>query len=185
MDSRIRRAAFVALALAGSLAACLLADPPAGIPARPVQRPEIDRTAVVPAVTQVLETWPSQFYLPVDAFDPAVRIAYQAFIDYSVLHGQATSEGFLDSDPSLDASFRSFTVILEQPTDLTACHTIEIMVARSFVDTHRPDSYGGDSVVWFYAPSGSLDSCPVFDAGVDAEAGSADALAETSEGGGD
>ena len=34
------------------------------------------------------------------------------------------------------------------------CHTFEIVVALSFsdVDNHTPDSLGGDSVTWFYAP---------------------------------
>jgi hypothetical protein len=157
-----------AVVAGGAAVACVLADPPAEIPQLPPRHPVIERELVFPPVTQILETWPTEFDLVVDAFDTA-SIFFEVYYDDTsiapVLGGQ------IDSDP-LDAGMRFRALKLQAPP-LGDCHVIEILVARSF-SGYRPDSYGGDSVVWFYSPSGSLSGCGIFDAGVDAsDAGSA------------
>ena len=54
---------------------------------------------------------------------------------------------------------------LSPPVDPNACHTLEILVALGFTEDHTPASPGGDSITWFYSPTGSLADCPVYDAG--------------------
>ncbi|HEY2517297.1 MAG TPA: hypothetical protein VGI39_40770 [Polyangiaceae bacterium] len=162
----------VALVLAASavvfgIAACVLADPPAGLPPTTIQAPHIDREAVVPPVTQVLEAWPKQgFDIPLDPYDPSVAVYWQAFYDYAVMQAAPVERGVLDPNPAADSGTRRFHTDLPPPADVQDCHIIEILVAHAFVDIHTPDSYGGDSVSWIYAPNGSLDLCPVFDAGL-------------------
>ena len=164
-----RRVPALALVLAASAAlgggaACILADPPAGLPPTTIQAPHIDREGVVPPVTQVLEAWPKEFDIPLDAYDPDASVYWQAFYDYSVTQAPPVSRGVLDPSPTADGGTRSIRTELQAPADIHDCHIIEILVAHAFVDTHTPDSYGGDSVSWIYAPNGSLDLCPVFDA---------------------
>jgi len=74
--------------------------------------------------------------------------------------------GEIDPDPAGDdGGIRVLSVRLTTPADLNACHTVEILVALTFVEDHTPDSIGGDSVTWFYSPTGNLADCPVYDAG--------------------
>ena len=63
-----------------------------------------------------------------------------------------------------DAGVRTLYAHLPAPA-LEQCHTIEIVVALGFLENHTPYAIGGDSVTWFYAPTGSLADCPLFDAG--------------------
>jgi hypothetical protein len=153
------------LAATIGVAACVLADPPAQIPVPPIQRPEIERELCSPGVTQILETWPTEFDVPIQAFDTTSSIQWQAFLDYDVTQSHPIARGQLDADPAQDAGVRLLNARLPAPPMLQDCHIVEILVARSFPDIHTPDTYGGDSVTWFYSPTGSLDGCPVYDAG--------------------
>jgi hypothetical protein len=55
---------------------------------------------------------------------------------------------------------------------LDRCHVVEIVVAlrlnsvKDPKNAHTPDDPGGDSVTWFFSPSGDFAGCPVLDAGI-------------------
>jgi hypothetical protein len=144
--------------------ACILADPPAEVPVPPIQHPEIERELVVPPVTEILRTWPIEFDVPINAFDGVSSIQWEAFLDYDVSQTPENS-GTLDPDPAKEAGLRLLTARLPAPVRVDDCHTLEILVARSFVQPHVPDAYGADSVTWLYSPTGSLDGCAFYDAG--------------------
>jgi hypothetical protein len=173
---RLFRAAAIcasgALGIAASVlgAACILADPPAELPKFPARRPTILHDSVVPPTTNILRQWPARgdFLIPVEV-DPGVTFRYRAFLDYDArTHGDVLGTlGQSDPDPaSSDGGIRSIHLGLPPPTDLLSCHTLEIIVALDFVLDHTPTlPPGGDSVVWFYSPTGDLTTCPFYDAG--------------------
>jgi hypothetical protein len=172
------RAAGVALAAVASTFAthaCIIADPPTDLPTLPELRPVIIRGSVVPSVSAVLGYWPDKFIVPVELGDPRSRIYYSAFVDYN----SATGEG-LDSAPatsdfepgsaSTNGRVRTLEVPISQPS-LDSCHVVEVVVALRLTTTdprnaHTPGEPGGDSVTWFYNPSGDPSGCPVADAGL-------------------
>ncbi len=149
--------------------ACVLADPPASVPATPLVPPEIDHELVVPPVTSILMAWPveGEFDVPILVLDPSSTIEWRAFIDYDPIAGSSfVAQGEIGPGQAADdAGERLLTAHIAPPADLNACHTLEILVAFGFDENHTPDSVGGDSVTWFYSPTGSLEGCPIFEAG--------------------
>jgi hypothetical protein len=161
--------------------ACVIADPPTELPRSPERRPTIVRSSVVPSTTSVLGSWPSKFIVPVELSDPRADIQWASFVDYN----PATGEGFDQTSKSRDepaatnGNVRTLEIPITTPSS-DGCHVVEVVVALRLNTTdprnaHTPESPGGDSVSWFYSPSGDLAGCPVLDAGltpfdVDAEA---------------
>jgi hypothetical protein len=186
-----RTLAVLAATMVAPAVACVIADPPAQLPVPPQTPPWIESANVTPPVS-VLESWPLEFVVPVYSDDPSATIAWQAFLDYDP--ASPTSffpNGTLDPSSSDDAGVRILETRLSAPADLNDCHTIEIIVAAKFTEPHVPAPPGGDSITWFYSPTGSLADCPIYDAGPpDASedatdsAASAEAEAATSEGDG-
>ena len=168
MNARRARSTIALLVAAlFSAGACVLVEPPGAIPAPLIVRPEILRDEVSPPTSAILEDWPLEFDIPIDVPDPSSPLLWHAFLDYDPpLRTELYDFGELDPDPSSDdGGVRTLPARLAHPT-LDACHTIEIVVGLAFSeDNHTPDPPGGDSVSWFYTPTGSLDGCPLFDAG--------------------
>jgi hypothetical protein len=163
-----RAIGIVATTLVVPVVACVLADPPASVPPTPLAPPEIDHELVVPPVTSILAAWPGEFDVPILVLDPSVTVEWEAFVDYdplgntNVLPYVPPGEVGPGQDVD-DAGERMLIANIPPPADLTACHTLEIIVALGFAEPHTPNSVGGDSVTWFYSPTGSPDGCPIFD----------------------
>jgi hypothetical protein len=166
------------LSLARALAGCIIADTPEDLPKLPVFRPTILHGSVVPPDNQVLRSFPDKFVVPVELVDPTVTFQWRAFIDYDPVTGEGIwDKGTSSFDPaSADGGVRTLEISLMAPADSSRCHVIEILVALGFRgefegrQAHTPDAVGGDSVSWFFAPSGDLQRCPTFDAGPDTDA---------------
>jgi hypothetical protein len=182
---RARRAPWITgavsgLAAAGAvvLGACVLVEPPAELPPLVKHRPLILHQLVSPPTTQILEDWPRfglKLDIPVEMLDPGASFDYQAFVDYDPISDRVSSLvkfGTIEPDPASEVNgARSLQVtLLTQNVDTTGCHVIEVIVANQFTENHTPDVYGSDSVTWFYAPTGSLNDCPTYDAGVTRDA---------------
>jgi hypothetical protein len=182
---RTRRLSLVgpSLAIAGACTvACVIADPPTDLPRTAERRPTIVRSSVVPSTASVLGTWPSKFIVAVELSDPRADIQWASFVDYN----PATGEGFDQTNKShnepdtTNGNIRTIEIPITTPSS-DACHVVEVVVALHLNTTdprnaHTPEDPGGDSVTWFYSPSGDLAGCPVLDAGLsprdlDAEAG--------------
>jgi hypothetical protein len=161
--------------------ACVIADPPTELPREPTRRPTILRSSVVPSTTAVLASWPSLFIVPVEISNPLSTIEWATFIDYN----PATGDGFKQAGDSTyesrttNGNIRTLELPIAMPTS-DSCHLVEVIVGLDLITTdgrnaHTPQAPGGDSVSWFYSPSGDLAGCPVLDAGLsrvpDAEAG--------------
>ena len=169
-----RTAAIVAacaatLALGSAIAACIIADPPPDLPKAPRHHPNILHGAVVPPSTKVIATFPSKFIVPVEVIDPNTPFVFNVFVDYDPLGSRESFVlgGSLTPDPStMDGGVSLVDFSIDAP-DPSSCHVIEFIVALGFNDKslHTPDQYGGDSVVWFYNPSGDPGACPQYDAG--------------------
>jgi hypothetical protein len=166
----LRRAGGISLALGGAAlaavlgAACVLIEPPGELPPLVPQRPVILHELVVPSAAQILESWPIDgFTVPVQTAG-STSIVWQAFYNNNTHTVGAAPASIKVTDPSGLVTLPG--IQLTRPTDPTACVTIEIMVANNFLQDHVPDAVGSDDVTWFYAPGGSLDRCPVFDAGL-------------------
>jgi hypothetical protein len=154
MGSRVTRgrAVFfgVAALAAGSVGACVLADPPAALPVTPIEPPEILRDSVTPPLAfPLLYELPPQFTIPVSVDPRETEITYTLVLDQGVPqpHNLSAEEG-------------GVIVVVDEPPELVAeeCHTFEVRVSY-------PAAAGSDSVVWFYSPTQSFANCPVYDAG--------------------
>jgi hypothetical protein len=166
MRRTTRRAiAFVAAILVVPAVACVIADPPAQIPVPPLTQPWILSANVTPATNSILETWPRAFVVPVYVDDPGATIEWRAFPDYDPFGTISFTQGNVGPASADDAGIRNIEARLSPPVDPNACHTLEILVALGFTEDHTPASPGGDSITWFYSPTGSLADCPVYDAG--------------------
>jgi hypothetical protein len=172
---RIQRAAAIValalatLALASAIAACIIADPPPDLPKAPPHHPNIVHSAVVPPATKVIATFPSKFIVPVEVLDPNTPFVFHVFVDYDPLGSRDSfvQTGDKNPDPStLDGGVSIIDFSIDAP-DPSSCHVIEIIVALGFnnASPHTPNQYGGDSLVWFYNPSGDPGACPQYDAG--------------------
>ncbi len=130
-----------------------------------------------PPTNRLLLRFPDKFIIPVELVNPSATFQWRAYIDYDPLIGDPPVDvGTSSFDPaSSDGGIRTIEVAITPPADLGSCHVVEFLVANSFLGAiegrpaHTPDSIGGDSVIWFYAPGGDTRSCPTFsqDAGAD------------------
>ena len=180
----------IAAAISCGALACVIADPPTELPRPAERRPTIVRASVVPSTTAVLGSWPSLFILPVELSDPRSDLLWATFIDYN----PATGEGFIQTDKSVyeadstNGNIRMLEIPIPVPS-ADRCHVVEVIVAlrlntRDPRNAHTPEEPGGDSVSWFYSPSGDLAGCPVLDAGLQPLQPDSDAEAGVEAGGG-
>jgi hypothetical protein len=170
-----RRSVVLAILAFGPLcavSACLLADPGGDLPRIPPRRPFIVQSRVVPTTSLVLGTFPSKLVVPVELADPQVPLQYSVFFDYNPatglgLQGPVTTSNFELNN--LQSGLRILEIPLTPPPDLDRCHTLEVVVALQLGPAgnaaHTPREPGGDSVSWFYSPTGDLAGCPALDAG--------------------
>jgi hypothetical protein len=182
---RAERAAVVAAAILTLVfAACIIADPPTDLPRPATRKPSIFQAGAQPSNAKVLGFWPDGFIVEVDA-DPVMSLEWRLFIDYD----PSTGRGFVGRNTvpgtpgSPDAAVRSFKM---QPNDLTApdptrCHVIEGLVAYHYFDPppiqneHAFERNLGDTIVWFYSPTGDLSGCPVIHSALDGSFSDAEA----------
>lgn len=147
-------------------ASCILADPPPELPKPPKHHPIIVKGSVVPPYTNVLPELPPTFVVPVELIDPDTTFAWNAFVDFDPTTNPQPVDGkILTPNP---ADVDGGVTLVEFPIgalDTSICHKIQMVVALSFAPTsqHTPDSYGDDSIVWFYSPPG----CAAWDGGGD------------------
>jgi hypothetical protein len=143
-------------------AACVLADPPATLPEVPEGPPDIQTTSVLPSTSQVqLTIWPRDFIIPVLLIEPA-ELEWRAAFNYSPLSASAAQiYSGVASGSDVDGIVTVSVPTLPAPLG-PGCSTVTIVVAYGFVsETLTPDSRGGSSVSWLYAPNGE---CPAYDA---------------------
>ncbi len=200
MNVRRRHAAAAAVATicASLAAACIIADPSTDFPLPPDRRPTIIRDHAVPPTSRVLGDLPPNFTFLIDVeADPTKTVYWHLFVDYDDFHQNGPPAGLVGrdkSDPQIgaDAGVRQIALQPDIPfaPDPGRCHVIEALVALSFqfdvgAQAHAFKPPGGDSIVWFYSPTGDLSGCPVFDAGIDGGSGPDSAGApKVTEGGG-
>ncbi len=156
--------------------ACIVA-PPLDLPVVS-HRPIILHDAVQPSADSFLTEWPDPnigFVAPVQFFDPDPVYTWAVFVDYDGTQQSPTLLFYPPASPpsALDGGvmllpFKLDPASTSPPIDLTQCHRIELRVAHDFLpnaqglrDYHTFDPVGGDSVTWFYVPSG----CSGYDAG--------------------
>lgn len=172
---------------AGAVASgCFTTLPPAVASTAP-PRPIILQDGVFPPADELLSTWPPDgvFQVPVLLQDPSETFLYDVFVDFSSQANDPNplpAYGPVAETPSgtEDGGVAVAYFALGPPSvSPTTCHTIYFLVVHGFavqdggppgsipqVLYHVPDSVGGDSVTWIYAPGGSLDGCPFYDAGI-------------------
>jgi hypothetical protein len=179
----------VVLVVLGAITSCIIAEPPSDLPRLPIARPTIVRGSVVPAPSNVIGRFPDKFIVPVELFDPTATFFWAAWVDFN----PATGEGLQFFEKSEFAQVnttgrvRTLEITLPSPTE-DRCHVIEIVVGLSFegqsgTGAHAPLDPGGDSVAWFYNPSGDLEGCPMLDAGIEASAPATDGGGDGGDGG--
>lgn len=176
--------ALVALLATSAASSCVIADPTIDLPSLPQRRPLIVRDQVVPSSSAVLGYFPSEFSLAVEidrSDDPLAQIEARLFFDYDALSQDRASAAFVGKRivtiGKTSAGVRAVTLgteFLPSSPNANECHVIEAIVAFSFAGNppdgllaHTPGPGGGDSVVWFYSPSGDLSGCPHVDGGLD------------------
>ncbi len=178
-----RIVASVVTSLATSVvASCVIADPPGDLPQLPETRPTILRGSVVPSSSAVLGRWPAKFTVPVELVDPRVTFLYSAFVDFNPINGAgidgAPNRSEFEPGTS-EGRVRTLEIPITTPS-LDRCHVVEVVVALRFIantdgkSAHTPDEPGGDSVTWFFSPTGDLSGCPVLDAGIEEPVGDAE-----------
>ncbi len=162
------RLPFVILPVSIAIGACVLAEPVGDLPRAAVTRPTIVRASTVPPAGTILSSFPSVFIVPIELDDPTVDLQYAAFIDFSPTNEQSVL--LLETSTFEAANLKGKTRILEipvpPPAQLGECHPIEIVIGlelsgTSAVLAHTPRNGQGDSVQWYYNPSGDLAGCPV------------------------
>jgi hypothetical protein len=173
-------ATLTAVAIAGSLEACITTPPP-DLPDASA-RPTILHDSVTPPVDETLTEWPpgGEFYVPVQLNDPNEEFCWVVFVDYNP-YGLNTT-GLLSpgkqcevaSPSQFDAGVVGIPVIVSG-VDTTVCHQVQFLVAENFeIDNHTPVTPpGGDDVFWNYDPGGA--PCPLYDAGASADGAFPDA----------
>ena len=169
-ESRAARLACV-LGICASIVtfSCIIADPPADLPKYPPIRPTIVKGSVLPPTDKVVQPPLPTFVVPVELVDQNATFAWNAFVDFDPVTNPLPVAGdVVGPDPAtIDGGVRAVSFSIADVPSSTRCHTIEFLVARSFnsASPHTPNAPGGDSVSWFYNPSGSIDGCPTYDAG--------------------
>jgi hypothetical protein len=140
----------------------------------------------------IIDNWPSDgiFIVPVQVDPPPNdQFQYDWFEDYNYVSALTPygSVGAISVTGGADGGvvLVDFQPSPQPPNDDLPCHEIEFLVAHQFNMApgptsdlnrrlHTPDSLGGDSVTWLYAPGG-LASCTSYDAGLDGAFPPADA----------
>jgi hypothetical protein len=168
---RVVAAAVGGAAVVASLVgvACVLVDPPPDLPAETQLHPIVIKSSVFPPTTQVLAELPaSGFQVPIQVFESDTAFEYEVFVDFDplaptpqtpVIAATASPPFALDGGVNIvDFDLTAYSATL----DPSACHQIDFVVALGFDpgSLHTPDSRGGDSVAWFYDPSGGFAGCP-------------------------
>jgi hypothetical protein len=156
--------ACAATAIAG-FAACLTAPPP-DIGTSKNERPEIVHDAVTPP-GGLLAAWPADgFIVPVLLSDPTVGCTWRVFDQDLEVSPQL---GYVLGGPCLTSLVDGGTILqdfrISEQYMNGHCHVFTFIVAHGFSTNALsvPDSIGGDSVSWEYAPPGAL--CNFYDAG--------------------
>lgn len=172
------------LLVAAVIGACVIAEPPVDLPAAPVIRPTIVRSAAVPPPTGVITRWPGTFYVPVQLSDARMTFYAAYFVDYNPITGEGYQDTIASSpSPGDTRPVRTLPISITEPAR-DGCHTVEVVVARELLPTisgdgrfaHTPSSPNdGDSITWFYSPNGDPSGCPVVDAGLLPDAAALDA----------
>jgi hypothetical protein len=148
---------------------CILADPPADLPKYPPIRPTVVKGSVLPPTDKIVLPPLPTFVVPVELVDQNATFAWSVFVDFDPVTNPLPVAGdIVEPDPAtIDGGVRAVSFSITDVPSSTRCHTIEFLVARSFnsASPHTPNAPGGDSVSWFYNPSGSIDGCPTYDAG--------------------
>jgi hypothetical protein len=146
-----------------ALASCLIADPPAQLPAPVRHRPIIDGPSAVPP-QPLITTWPPTFNVPVEMLDPSASFSWRLYGD-----GQTLAKGV--SSPQ-DASPRLVSFVALAPAgEAGECHTIQFSASLFVEGTIPPDPALvdpslTDSIFWSFDPGGDFGGCPLIDAGV-------------------
>jgi hypothetical protein len=160
----------------GALVACFTAPPP-DLPAASTERPSILVSSVVPSPAAILTalplSGPLEFEVPVHV-SPGQYFQYEVFVDYQgapanayqvehpnpvIVAKTSLSPGPLDGGDVVVP----FTLDAANFSPGQCPHVIQFFVAYQF-DTDSlptPETFGGDSVQWFYEPP----DCETFDAG--------------------
>jgi hypothetical protein len=174
-------AAFTA-SIGAVLAACIIADPPTDLPRPTPRKPTIIRSTAVPPDTRVLGTFPDPtqgqgFHVEVEVDPSAPKgLTWRLYLDYVpvTLDSTQIGTGDIPLDPtSAHPEIREVDMIPGPSTrsDLTRCHVFEGIVsfppAGGGTSTHDYDPELGDSITWFYSPTGDVSGCPVFNSGLD------------------
>ena len=171
MNARLAAGLFIA---AGIVGACVIAEPPLDLPTAPVVRPTILRATAVPKTTSVFTLWPDNFIIQVQLSDQRQSFYATPFVDYNPSTGDGYGKPVQSTPSSKDTNpVRTLKVPITKPLD-EGCHTVEIVVARSFVglqtglNAHTPSDplTDGDSITWLYSPTGDPSGCPILDAGL-------------------
>jgi hypothetical protein len=146
------------------MAACVLADPPAGLPTAPIEPPIIEREYVVPPEL-LLQKLPTEFIVPVEVDPRKSSILSDLIIDGTVAAKSQqlilTDGGAIvqvDDVPAAVANAGRNQGNLTPGESAAECHTLTISIAYS-------DLSASDSITWLYSPTGGFTGCPVFDAG--------------------
>jgi hypothetical protein len=174
-----RRAHVVRVAMLLAVTSCIIAEPGTDPPTASVTRPHIVRTSVVPPAGEVLGQWPAKLVVPVELSDPTQSFYYALFIDYDsslfpAPGAPVCGPSSFESGALTNGGLRVLEIPLGMPPDNQGCHVVEVLVALSMVCTddwnvaHAPPDPGGDSVSWIYNPTGDVNGCPTFDAGLEA-----------------
>ena len=158
-----------ALAGAGALGGCVLADPPPTLPVVATFPPQIITQDVFPATEPVLPTLPSQFVVPVTVPPTTTGVLWQMFIDYTAnpAPGAAVQSSSLTGPFEADAGDDIVQLFVPSLQPLTpGCHTVRIVVMLED-SAGGPDLTSADEgfVTWIYDPSGDPSSCAAYDAG--------------------
>jgi hypothetical protein len=161
-----------------------LTTPPSGLAPTLEPPPTVLHDALIPPDDQLLSQWPldNMFIIPVRLEGPNQHFAVDVFIDDDGSHrALPVWIGTGGGQSGIDGGVVLMPIALQPPPPTTAaCHRIEVFVVDGFATSEagatlygQPDSIGGDSVVWFYTPTGGLDGCETQDSGPDGPSGAA------------
>ena len=145
--------------------ACVTAPPP-DLQQAPQHPPFIVVGSALPSADQIVFTWPSEFSVQVEVDEPSLGFAWVALLD---------SVTVITAADVTNSGITVVTFDTQTPPDPTSCHTVQLLVAHSFLQAQgppfTPDSVGGDQLTWFYMPGGVPNGCPSFDGGLDSGVG--------------
>jgi hypothetical protein len=145
-------------ALAGAVS-CVIADTPPELPEHPKHPPRIVDSSAVPSPARVLTKINDTYVLPVDIPDPDTTFDLHVFVDGDYLPGSSFT---VEPDPSTTQGGLRLVTFVIDGVDAARCHVVEAVVALEFeANSVRTPVNGGDSLVWYYSPTGDLGGCLV------------------------